>query len=587
MLASTDKLMLAPAMNIHMWENPATQANLSILEDRGVQVVLPVSGRLACGDVGEGKLADVDDIVEAALGWLGSALPEQDLAGRRVVVTAGPTHEAIDPVRYIANRSSGKMGYAIASALASHGALVTLVSGPTSLPAPEGCDVVRVTSASEMHDAALAAFEDADAAICSAAVADYTPAHPADHKLKKGVEPLDEIELVQTADILADLSAAKGSRTVIGFAAETSDAVAHASDKLKRKGCDLIVANDVSRTDSGFSTDTDKVAFVSASGVEELPTLTKAEVAERLVQRLAEMLDEQASKDDAHARLTIGPHLSISDGYEAIARTAASIGATTFAYFTRNPRGGSMRALDLDDINAMNDFVREHGFGMLVAHAPYTYNLCSPKPDVREFARTAMREDLERLEYVESTYYNFHPGSHVGQGADEGIRLIAEGLREVMWPGMRTCVLLETMAGKGTEVGRSFEELERIIEAVGDDVPLGVCLDTCHVSDAGYDIIGDLDGVLDEFDRVIGLDRLKALHVNDSKNPAGSHKDRHEKIGQGTLGIDTFAAVVTNPRTRDLPMILETPNELDGRAAEIALLRGLAGEDVEGAGGDE
>lgn len=297
MLAATDKLVLAPAMNVHMWENPATQANLAILEERGVQLVLPVAGRLACGDVGEGKLADVDDIVAFALDWLQGG-PEQDLAGRRVVVTAGPTQEAIDPVRYIANRSSGKMGYAIARALLAHGARVTLVSGPTALAAPSGCDLVRVMSAAEMHDAALAAFANADAAICAAAVADYAPASPADHKLKKSSEPLASIELVQTPDILADLSAEKGERVVVGFAAETSDAVARAAEKLARKGCDLIVANDVSRADSGFGSDTDRVAFVDASGAEELPTLSKDEVAERLVGRLAQMLEGRPSASE-------------------------------------------------------------------------------------------------------------------------------------------------------------------------------------------------------------------------------------------------------------------------------------------------
>ena len=215
--------------------------------------------------------------------------------------------------------------------------------------------------------------------------------------------------------------------------------------------------------------------------------------------------------------------------------------------------------------------------GPLVAHAPYTYNLCSSKPETVEFARRAMREDLERMELMPGNLYNFHPGSHVKQGADEGIRLICEGLNEVLEPGQRTCVLLETMAGKGTEVGRSFEELARIIDGVAHDELLGVCLDTCHVADAGYDVVGDLPGVLDEFDRVVGLERLRALHLNDSKNPLGSHKDRHERIGRGTLGLETFAAVVTDPRLSRLPMVLETPQDgLEGWAAEIALLRGMA-----------
>ena len=278
--------------------------------------------------------------------------------------------------------------------------------------------------------------------------------------------------------------------------------------------------------------------------------------------------------------IAVGPHLSISGGFEAIAREAHSIGATTFAYFTRNPRGGRAKDVDPADVAAMNEFNRANGFGYLVAHAPYTLNLCSAKEDVREFGRTTLAQDIERLEAVERTYLNFHPGSHVGQGAEEGIRMIAEALCEVGDPGQRTCVLLETMAGKGSEVGRTFEELEQILELVGDAMPLGVCLDTCHVWDGGYDIVADLQGVLDEFDRVIGLERLKALHLNDSKNPLGAHKDRHEKLGQGCIGLDLFAAVVNEPRLRELPMILETPNDLAGYAAEVALLRGLAGEDA-------
>ena len=281
--------------------------------------------------------------------------------------------------------------------------------------------------------------------------------------------------------------------------------------------------------------------------------------------------------------LKIGCHLSTSNGYAAMAADAVSIDATTFAFFTRNPRGGNARALDDDDLSAFLATLGERGIGPLVAHAPYTYNLCSARPETVEFARRAMREDLERMERMPGHLYNFHPGSHVKQGADEGIRLICEGLNEVLEPGQATMVLLETMAGKGTEVGRSFEELARIIEGVEHDDLLGVCLDTCHVADAGYDIVGDLDGVLDEFDRVIGLDRLRALHLNDSKNPLGSRKDRHERIGAGTLGLETFRAVVTNPRLAGLPMVLETPQAgLDGWAAEVALLRGLAsGEAIE------
>ena len=276
------------------------------------------------------------------------------------------------------------------------------------------------------------------------------------------------------------------------------------------------------------------------------------------------------------AHITIGCHLSTSDGYEAMGKTALAIGADTFAFFTRNPRGGNAKALDPADVAALRALMDTNGFGRLVAHAPYTMNLCSAKAETVEFARQAMAGDLERMESLPGNYYNFHPGSHVKQGVDEGIRLICEGLNEALQPGLRTTVLLETMAGKGSEVGRSFEELARIIEGTRRDELLGVCLDTCHVADAGYDIVSDLDGVLDEFDRVIGLGRLRALHVNDSKNPLGSRKDRHEKIGRGTLGAETFRAVVTNPRLKGLPMILETPNELSGYAAEIALLREMA-----------
>lgn len=277
-------------------------------------------------------------------------------------------------------------------------------------------------------------------------------------------------------------------------------------------------------------------------------------------------------------RLAIGCHLSTSDGFGAMGRTALDIGATTFAFFTRNPRGGKAKAIDPDDVAALRALMEKNGFGKLVAHAPYTMNLCSAKAVTVDFARRAMADDLVRMESLPGNYYNFHPGSHVKQGAERGIELICEGLNEVLEPGIRTTVLLETMAGKGTEVGRSFEELARIIDGVEHDELFGVCLDTCHVWDGGYDVVGDLDGVLDEFDRVIGLDRLRALHLNDSKNPRGSHKDRHERIGEGCIGAEAFRAVVTNPRLRDLPMILETPNELPGYAAEISLLRGFAGE---------
>lgn len=276
--------------------------------------------------------------------------------------------------------------------------------------------------------------------------------------------------------------------------------------------------------------------------------------------------------------LYVGCHLSTSDGFEAMGKTALSIGATTFAFFTRNPRGGNAKPIDPDDVAALRSLMEANGFGKLVAHAPYTMNLCSAKAETVDFARRAMADDLERMEFLPGNFYNFHPGSHVKQGVDRGIELIVEGLNATIEPGMRTTVLLETMAGKGTEVGRSFEELARIIEGVDHHESLGVCLDTCHVWDAGYDIACDLDGILDEFDRVVGLDRLRALHLNDSKNPCGSHKDRHEKIGEGHIGNAAFSAVVTNPRLSGLPMILETPNDLPGYSEEIALLRGFAGE---------
>lgn len=278
---------------------------------------------------------------------------------------------------------------------------------------------------------------------------------------------------------------------------------------------------------------------------------------------------------NAKSTLTIGCHLSSSKGYLAMGREAVSIGANTFAFFTRNPRGGNAKALDPKDAQGLCGLLAGEGFGKLVAHAPYTMNLCSAKPEVRDFGCRAMVEDLERLEALPGNYYNFHPGSHVGQGADMGIALICSALDDVLDPGQSTTVLLETMAGKGSEVGRNFEEIARILNGCKKGDVLGVCLDTCHVWDGGYDIREDLEGVLDEFDRVIGLERLKALHLNDSKNPRAAHKDRHEKIGEGHLGLQTFATVVSNPRLCHLPMILETPNKLDGYAREIALLRSL------------
>ena len=285
--------------------------------------------------------------------------------------------------------------------------------------------------------------------------------------------------------------------------------------------------------------------------------------------------------------LTIGCHLSTTKGYRAMGETALSIGANTFAFFTRNPRGGKAKELDMDDVAALRELMSQNDFGPLVAHAPYTYNPCSAKERAREFALEAMAEDLRRMEALPGNYYNFHPGAHVGQGSDAGIQMIVDTLCQVMFEGQQTTVLLETMAGKGTEVGRSFEELALIIEGVADKRPelstkLGVCLDTCHVNDAGYDIVHDLDGVLDEFDRVVGIERLRAVHINDSKNPCGAHKDRHECIGKGYLGSEEFGGgiqvmqnIVSNGRLRSLPFILETPNELAGYAAEIKLLRSL------------
>ena len=274
--------------------------------------------------------------------------------------------------------------------------------------------------------------------------------------------------------------------------------------------------------------------------------------------------------------LTLGCHLTTSKGYAAMVRTAHDIDANTFAFFTRNPRGGNAKALDPADMARARGLLDDLGFGTLVAHAPYTLNLCSAKPDVVSYARRAMAEDLERMEELPGNLYNFHPGSHVGQGSEAGVELICTGLDEVIEPGQRTTVLLETMAGKGSEVGRTFEELAAIMQRCRHGDELGVCPDTCHVWDAGYDVRERLDEVLEEFDRVIGLDRLRALHLNDSKNGRGSHKDRHEKIGRGDLGTDAFAAIVRHPRLSGLPMILETPNELDGYAAEIRLLRSLA-----------
>ncbi len=270
---------------------------------------------------------------------------------------------------------------------------------------------------------------------------------------------------------------------------------------------------------------------------------------------------------------TIGCHLSSSKGYLNMAQTAVSIGASTFQFFTRNPRGGKAKAIDEEDIRQFHEYCGEHGIKTILAHAPYTLNACSADESIREFALNTMRDDLARMEHTPHQLYNFHPGSHVKQGTERGIELIAEHLNKVLSPGMTTTVLLETMAGKGSEVGRSFDELRAIIDRCELQDKLGVCLDTCHVYDGGYDIVGDLDGVLEEFDKVIGLDRLKAIHINDSKNPIGSHKDRHEKIGEGSIGADAFSRIVNHPALKDLPFFLETPNELDGYAREIAMLK--------------
>ncbi len=272
---------------------------------------------------------------------------------------------------------------------------------------------------------------------------------------------------------------------------------------------------------------------------------------------------------------TIGCHLSSSKGYLDMAKTAVKIGANTFQFFTRNPRGGSAKPIDPEDIKAFLEYSKENGINTILAHAPYTLNACSADESIREFALNTMIDDIRRMEYTPNQLYNFHPGSHVKQGAEIGIELIAEQLNKVLYPEMTTTVLLETMSGKGSEVGRSFEEIRAIIDKVELKEKLGVCLDTCHVYDAGYDIVGDLDGVLEEFDRVIGLDRLKAIHINDSKNPYESHKDRHEKIGEGHIGIEAMERIINHPKLCDIPFFLETPNELDGYEKEIATLKEL------------
>ena len=269
----------------------------------------------------------------------------------------------------------------------------------------------------------------------------------------------------------------------------------------------------------------------------------------------------------------IGNHLSSSKGYEAMGKMAVKLGANTFAFFTRNPRGGKAKEIDPVDVAAFLKLAEEQHIQKLVAHAPYTLNPCSADQGLREFAKNTFADDLRRMEYTPGNYYNFHPGSHVKQGAEVGIGYIADMLNEVLTPQQSTTVLLETMSGKGSEVGRNFEELRAILDRIELTEKMGVCLDTCHVWDGGYDIVEDLDGVLEEFDRVIGLKRLKAIHLNDSLNEKGSHKDRHARIGEGKIGLEALTRVINHPTLRDLPFILETPNDDAGYAVEIALLK--------------
>lgn len=273
--------------------------------------------------------------------------------------------------------------------------------------------------------------------------------------------------------------------------------------------------------------------------------------------------------------LRIGPHVSYSKGFLNMGETAKSIGADTFQYFMRNPRGARAKAIDEKDLEDFKKFMEENNMGPILTHAPYTMNLASKTERTREIAHIILEDDLKKMELLPGNLYNLHPGSHVGQGVEEGTRLIVEALDSVLWDGMNTKVLLETMAGKGTEIGRSFEEIQNIISSskYGDNIY--VCLDTCHIFEAGYDIVNDLDGVLEEFDKVIGLEKLQAIHLNDSKNPLGARKDRHEKIGEGSLGIETFERIVNHPVLQNIPMYLETPNELDGYEHEIKILREL------------
>ena len=271
--------------------------------------------------------------------------------------------------------------------------------------------------------------------------------------------------------------------------------------------------------------------------------------------------------------LYIGNHTTSSKGYENMARQMIANGGNTFAFFTRNPRGGKAKEINEKDIEKFLALAGEHHFGRIVAHAPYTLNACAAKENLREFARETMADDLKRMEYTPGNYYNFHPGSHVGQGAETGIRKIAQILNDVLTDGQSTTVLLETMSGKGSEVGRNVEEIRAILDLVKKKDKMGVCLDTCHVWDGGYDIVNDLDGVLEEFDRIIGLEKLKAVHLNDSMNEMGSHKDRHAKIGEGHIGLEALVRVISHPALQGIPFILETPNDDEGWTKEIRLLR--------------
>ena len=275
----------------------------------------------------------------------------------------------------------------------------------------------------------------------------------------------------------------------------------------------------------------------------------------------------------AKSPLYIGNHTTSSKGYTRMARQMIANGGNTFAFFTRNPRGGRAKEIDPEDVRKFLELTEEYKFGKIVAHAPYTLNACAAKENIREFARETMADDLKRMEWTPGNYYNFHPGSHVGQGAEAGVRMIAEMLNEVLTEDQTTTVLLETMSGKGTEMGRNFEELRQILDLVEKKDKMGICLDTCHVWDGGYDIVNDLDGVLEEFDRIIGLEKLKAIHLNDSLNDLGSHKDRHARIGEGRIGLEALVRVIRHPRLEGIPFILETPNDDEGWAAEIRNLR--------------